>query len=95
MHDDNYSRADDKDGKPKLEDPGFKTNDNPGLSGLDDDDDIDYSFTAEQLVIEGCPSPCPTGAVVARRGPHTATAKGKDPRTTTGVPATLNDKNPK
>jgi len=93
MHDDHYGRGDDSDGKPGLSDPGFTTDDNPGFNPdrlkLDPNDNIEYSFTAEQMVKEKCESPCPKGTIVAQRGPHTATVKGKEPRTFTGVPTTL------
>lgn len=85
MQDDNYSRADDTDGNKALTDPGFTTNDSPGITGLDASDDLDYSFTAEQLVIDICNG----NRVVAKKGPHTATIKGKDPRKYGGVPKTL------
>jgi hypothetical protein len=85
MRDDGYSRSDDLDGKPELADPGFLTNDVPGLMGLDNSDDIDCSFTAEQIVIDTCNK----NVEVAKKGPHTATAKGVTPRTFTGVPTTL------
>ena len=79
--------ADDKDGKPELGDPGFKTNDNPGWKdgGLDAEDDLDYSFTAEQGVIDCCDD----SKEVAKRGPHTGTIKGKHPRQYGGVPKKL------
>ena len=85
MHDDGYSRSDDDDGNDNMSDPGFITADNPGLRGLSDKDDISYSFTAEQSVIDICNG----NALVAKRGPHTVTVSGKVPRTYTGVPATL------
>jgi hypothetical protein len=85
LHDDNYSRADDTDGKPELTDPGFTSNDNPGLTPLDAADELDYAFTAEQLVIDTCNG----NRQVEKRGPHTATVKGRDPRTYGGVPKTL------
>jgi hypothetical protein len=86
LHDDNYSRADDTAGN-RINDVNFVSNDNPGAvaDSLDKDDVIDYSFTAEQMIID-------TGdgnTVIARRGPHTATIKGKDPRTYDSVPVTL------
>jgi hypothetical protein len=86
LHDDNYSRADDTAGN-SINDVNFVSNDNPGAvaNSLDKDDVIDYSFTAEQMIID-------TGdanKVIAKRGPHTATIKGKDPRTFDGVPKTL------
>jgi YD repeat-containing protein len=103
MHDDNYSRgkivggkvvgSDDSDGNQSLSDPGFKTDDIPGFNPkailLSPRDRIFYVFTAEQMVKETCPSPCPTGSVVAKRGPHSAGAYGKEPRTYFGVPVTL------
>ena len=85
MHDDNYSRADDTDGNKALSHPGFTTNDNPGIPGIDRNDVLDYAFTAEQLVIDTCNA----NRVVARRGPHTATIKGAHPRAYGGVPKTL------
>lgn len=86
MHDDNYSRADDTAGNTKN-DVDFVSNDNPGFTvgGLDKDDVIDYSFTAEDLIIDTSDG----NKVIARRGPHTGTIKGKDPRTYGGVPTTL------
>ncbi len=86
LHDDNYSRADDTAGN-SINDVNFVSNDNPGAqaNSLDKDDVIDYSFTAEQMIID-------TGdnnKVIARRGPKTATIKGKDPRAFDGVPETL------
>jgi hypothetical protein len=85
IHNDNYSRADDTAGNG-IKDTDFVSNDNPGLSPLDKDDVIDYSFTAMQTIID-------TGdgnKVIATRGPHTATIKGKHPRTFDNVPKTLN-----
>ncbi len=84
MHDDNYSRADDQAGNA-ITDVNFYSNDNPGYDDLDKDDVLDYSFTAEQTVIDTSQA----NKVIAKRGPHTATVKGKDPRTYTGVPTTL------
>jgi hypothetical protein len=87
MQDDHYSRTDDtKD--HKLSDVDFVTNDNPGNkedTPLDKDDGIDFSFTAEQMIID-------TGdgnKVIAKRGPYTGTIKGKHPRQFGGVPKTL------
>jgi hypothetical protein len=103
MHDDNYSRgrvvngnvvgSDDLDGNTDLGNPDFKTRDYPGVLTWwqADDDDLDYSFTAEQIVKETC-SPCPTavGGIVAQRGPHTGTVKGVRPnRVWGGVPQTF------
>jgi hypothetical protein len=83
IRDDGYSRADDK--AHTLADVTFKSNDNPGLEPLHKDDVLDYSFTAEQMVIDTTDS----NKVVAKRGPHTGTIKGKHPRTYAGVPKTL------
>jgi hypothetical protein len=87
IHDDNYSRADDKGGNA-IDDVDFVSNDNPGpaVDALDKDDVIDYSFTAEQMIIDTSDS----NKVIEKRGPHTATIKGKDPRSFDGVPKTLN-----
>jgi hypothetical protein len=86
MHDDNYSRADDTAGNSKN-DVDFVSNDNPGFTAgsIDKDDVIDYSFTAEDMIIDTSDG----NKVIARRGPHTATIKGKDPRAYDGVPVTL------
>jgi hypothetical protein len=84
MHDDNYSRADDVKGH-KLTDQLFESNDNPGVAPLHKDDVLDYSFTAEQMIIDTSDG----NRVVARRGPHTATIKGKDARTYANVPKKL------
>jgi len=84
MHDDNYSRADDLSGN-KITDVDFYSNDNPGYDDLHRDDVLDYSFTAEQTIIDTSQ----VNKVIAKRGPHTATVKGKHPRTYDGVPRTL------
>jgi hypothetical protein len=84
MHDDNYSRADDSAGRT-INDVKFTANDNPGYDDLDKDDVIDYSFTAEQTIIDTSQA----NKVIATRGPHTATVKGKHPRKFDGVPKTL------
>lgn len=84
MHDDNYSRADDVAGNSPS-DVDFVSNDNPGISPIDPDDVIDYSFTAEQMIIDTSDG----NKVIAKRGPHTGTVKGKHPRVADGVPQTL------
>jgi hypothetical protein len=84
MHDDNYSRADDTSGH-KLADQDFVSNDNPGVPNLDKDDVVDYAFTAEDMIIDTSQG----NKVIAKRGPHTGTVKGKHPRTAAGVPVTL------
>jgi len=84
MRDDNYSRADDTAGHA-ITDVDFVSNDNPGYNDLDKDDVLDYSFTAEQTIIDTSQA----NKVIAKRGPHTATVKGKHPRAYTGVPTTL------
>ena len=87
LQEDHYSRADDTKGH-KLTDVDFVTEDNPGNTvdtSLDKDDVLDYSFTAEQKIID-------TGdgnKAIAKRGPHTGTIKGKHPRKFDGVPKTL------
>jgi hypothetical protein len=87
LKDDHYSRADDTGGHT-INDVDFQTNDNPGNSTatpIDKDDVIDYTFTAEQMIIDTSDG----NKVVEKRGPHTGTIKGKDPRTFGGVPASL------
>jgi hypothetical protein len=75
MHDDNYSRADDNLGRPKS-DVNFESNDNPGFPSIDKDDDIDYAFTAEQMIIDTSQG----NKVLEKVGPKTGTMKGKHPR---------------
>ena len=85
VHDDNYSRADDTSGNAKTS-TKFQSNDNPGIdTGLDKDDVLDYSFTAEQTIIDTSDG----NKVLSTKGPHTGTIKGKDPRAYAGVPTTL------
>jgi hypothetical protein len=86
LHDDHYSRADDTAGNTSN-DVSFVSNDNPGFAiDLDENDVVKYSFTAEQMVIDTSRS----NAVIAKRGPHTATITGKGRRAYRGVPANLN-----
>jgi hypothetical protein len=76
MHDDNYSRADDVKGNT-INDVDFYSNDNPGLDGwLDKDDDVNYAFTAEEMIIDTSQA----NKVIEKRGPATGTIKGKHPR---------------
>jgi hypothetical protein len=85
--DDNYSRADDEGGHG-VSDVDFVTDDNPGTRRgvhIDKDDVINFTFTAEQMVIDTSDG----NKVVEKRGPHTATITGKDPRVYDGVPVTL------
>ena len=86
MHDDKYSRADDRSGNSKS-DVDFYSNDYPGWPDerMDDDNVLDYTFTAEQLIIDTSRG----NKAIAQRGPHTATIKGKHPRIFGGVPKTL------
>ena len=86
MHDDNYSRADDAAGNT-INDVDFSSNDNPGWSDTDMDDEnvLDYSFTAEQMIIDTSDG----DKEIAKLGPHTGTMKGKHPRDFGGVPTTL------
>lgn len=85
LHDDNYSRADDLLGH-SINDQLFYSNDNPGWgSGIDKDDVLDYAFTAEQMIIDTSDS----NKVLEKRGPHTATIKGKDARVYGNVPKKL------
>jgi hypothetical protein len=84
MHDDHYSRADAD--QSTLADVNFTSNDNPGVKDINADDVLDYSFTAEQMIIDTSQA----NKVIAKRGPYTATIKGKDPRTYGGVPKTIN-----
>ena len=83
LHDDNYSRADDTAGNSATSDK-FHSNDNPGVAKLDANDVIDYTFTAEQMIINKS-----DGKELAKRGPHTVTIAGKEPRTYVGAPKTF------
>ena len=76
LHDDNYSRADDDLGRP-LSDVNFSSNDNPGfVTDIDKDDDLDYAFTAEQMIVDMSQGE----KVVQKIGPKTARITGKHPR---------------
>ena len=90
LHDDRYSRGDDTDGNPALEDPHFTTNDNPGIYGVQAGDNVAYMFTAEQIVytpqgrqgydtFTGKYCLCSPNSLVAKRGPHTAFVTGVYP----------------
>ena len=84
LHNDNYARSDDTAGHA-LTDVDFVSNDNPSIGPIHKDDVLTYSFTAEQMIIDTSDA----NKVIAKRGPHTATASGKDPRAFAGVPVTL------
>jgi hypothetical protein len=86
LADDNYSRADDSAGNT-INDVNFVSDDNPGWSDSDMDDNnvLDYSFTAEQMIIDTSDG----NKEIAKRGPHTVTIKGKHPRTFGGLPKTF------
>lgn len=58
---------------------------NPGISGLHQDDYLNYSFTAEQILIDISQN----NKVIAKQGPVTVTITGKPPRKYSGVPKTL------
>ena len=76
LHDDNYSRADDDLGRP-LSNVNFSSNDNPGfVTDIDKDDDLDYAFTAEQMIVDMSQGE----KVVQKIGPKTARITGKHPR---------------
>ena len=86
LHDDNYSRKDDKDGK--MNDAHFSTIDSPNFTPggypLGYDDDIDYTFTAQQLVLDKKHG----NKVVAQTPLHTVRISGSSPRDYEGVPYT-------
>jgi hypothetical protein len=86
IHDDHYSRADDVNSNSATG-TLFEGYDNPGVTpnSLDKDDVIDYSFTAEQMIIDTSDN----NKILPTKGPHTATIKGKHPRSYDGVPVTL------
>jgi hypothetical protein len=86
LHDDHYSRADSDMGGNSPTGKKFTSNDSPGPveDQLDPDDVIDFSFTAEQMIIDKR-----DGSIVQKKGPHTATIKGKHPRKFDGVPVNL------
>jgi hypothetical protein len=78
MRDDNYSRADDSFGRPKS-DVNFESNDNPGVrdeAGITKDSDIDFVFTAEQMIIDTSQG----NKVLEKVGPKTGRITGKHPR---------------
>jgi hypothetical protein len=86
LHDDNYSRADDLRGHSKS-DVDFYSNDNPGFTydSLDANDVVDYSFTAEQMIIDTSDG----DKEIAKRGPYTAKITGKHERAYPDVPKTF------
>jgi hypothetical protein len=92
MQDDGYSRADDLAGNT-INDVNFASNDNPGTTRgitIDKNDVIDFSFTAEQTIVDTGEGDDWNGyKVIAKRGPHTATIKGSHPRKYENVPITL------
>ena len=85
LHDDHYSRADDP--NHAATDTAFESNDNPGTvkDHLDATDNIDYTFMAEQMIYDTSDG----NKVLQKKGPHTGTIKGVEPRSYTGIPATL------
>ena len=83
MHDDNYSRVDDE--KHTKDDIYFESNDHPGPRPIHEDDVLDFSFTAEQRIIDTSLG----NKMIAKRGPHTGKITGKHPRKFEGVPKTL------
>jgi hypothetical protein len=86
IHDDGYTRADDVNSNPATG-TLFEGYDNPGTKegSLDKDDVLDYSFTAEQVIIDTSDN----NKEIAKKGPHTATITGKHPRSYNNVPKTL------
>jgi hypothetical protein len=89
MQDDGYSRTDDLAGNT-IQDANFASNDNPGTANgitIDKNDVIDFTFTAEQMIVDtGSGDDWNGYKEIAKRGPHTATIKGKHPRKYEGVP---------
>ena len=78
LHDDNYSRADDHFGRPKS-DVNFQSDDNPGVrdeAGITGESDIDFVFTAEQMIIDTSQN----NKVLEKVGPKTGRITGKHPR---------------
>lgn len=76
------------DGYSRLADPGdysgadFESDDIPGIDDLDPADDIDYEFSAEQMIIDTSDS----NKIIAQKNLHTVTIKGKAPRVYSGLP---------
>jgi hypothetical protein len=67
LHDDSYTRADDH--QHALTDQDFVSTDNPGVRHLSPDDVIDYTFSAEEMIIDtsqGTRS-SPSGGLTQRR----------------------------
>ena len=78
IRDDDYSRADDDFGRPKS-DVNFSSNDNPGVrdeAGITGESDIDFVFTAEQMIIDTSQG----NKVLKKVGPKTGRITGKHPR---------------
>ena len=78
IRDDDYSRADDHFGRPKS-DVNFQSDDNPGVTedaGITGESDIDFVFTAEQMIIDTSQG----NKVLEKVGPKTGRITGKHPR---------------
>lgn len=63
----------------------YRTFDVAGFAPLDDDEELDFRFTAEHLIVDLARNQM----VVARRGPHTVVVKGRKPRRYQGAPQEL------
>jgi len=75
MHDDGYSRKDDK--KHKYTDVDFVQSDSPGFKNFAElaaDDELFYVFTAEQLIKDSR-----TGAEILKVGPRSASGHWRAP----------------
>lgn len=80
--DDDYTRADDMDGKPELPEPGFWTLDGPGDEReIDDRWNIKWVFKSQQAVYD-----IGRKVWVAATPPVTVTVTGTHPRSYAGIP---------
>jgi hypothetical protein len=61
---------------------GYTGRDHPGFRPIQPDEDVLIEFTVTNTIIDLALG----GAVIAQRGPHTATIKGRHPRAHEGVP---------
>ena len=78
LEDDNYSKVEDPEMYNGTNKENFEGVDQPGWSDgeLAEDEEVTYSFTAEQMIIDTSDS----DKILEKKGPRTVTISGKHPR---------------
>jgi hypothetical protein len=86
-HDDGWHRDKDRvnDRPQTFVGNTYSTFDVAGIAPLEDDEVLDFRFTAEHLIVDLARNQM----VIASRGPHTVVVKGRKPRTYQGAPIEL------